>query len=164
MSKVTGTTSATHKVASFTHSEKANTERDVTATELAGPSAGMMTDWLTLPRLPLSLHGLLEDHFILGFLRSLYAELLSQLAGLYASVSQELWKIRGDIDKLTNKLVFLSTDGQGWPNHWNNQNFIGRTQVSLHLFISESGSSIGRISSPGYGPQNGHSDWWSQTL
>lgn len=50
---------------------------------------------------------MIEDDDGLYFLLSLYAKLLSQLVGVYTSVLQELWLIRGEIAKLSRKLVSL---------------------------------------------------------
>lgn len=50
----------------------------------------------------------MEENTGFNFTTSLYAELLSQLAGSYANVPQELRVIRGEISELTNKTASLS--------------------------------------------------------
>lgn len=108
MSKVTCTTLACQKVALSTRNEKYNVEREVTVNKVTGPAASIMTDRSTLPCLPYSFQIMMEDHDDLDFLPSLYAEMLSKLAGLYDSVPQKLQIIRGEIVKLTDELVALS--------------------------------------------------------
>lgn len=51
----------------------------------------------------------MEEHDGFDFLPFLYGELLSQLAGSYCNVAQELWMIRGEISKIWNKLVSHSS-------------------------------------------------------
>lgn len=51
------------------------------------PVTGVVMDRTTLSRLSSSLQRLMEEHYDLDFLHSLNAELLSQLAGPYASAA-----------------------------------------------------------------------------
>lgn len=74
---------------------KATAEREVTATMEIKPAAGILTDRSTTSTPFLFKKGLTEDHDGLDFLFFLYAELLCQISGLYASIPQELRGIRG---------------------------------------------------------------------
>lgn len=65
-------------------------------------------DRSTVPPLPSSLLGLMENHDSFDFLPSHYAELLSKLAKLYSNEHQELKIMREEINKLKIKLVSLS--------------------------------------------------------
>lgn len=67
-----------------------------------------MIDRSTVLPLPFSFQVLKEDHNGLGFLPSLYPELLLKCVEPYESVSQELRLIRGEIAKLTNKTVCIA--------------------------------------------------------
>lgn len=93
---------ATQAAASSAHNEG-----EVTTTHKTGQAAELLIDRSTLSRPPSYVNRSIKDHDGLNLL-FLYAELLSQLAGPYASVLQELWTIREEIAKLTNNLVTLS--------------------------------------------------------
>lgn len=80
--KVSGPTVAIHEVAFYKRNEKNNLELAVTSTKMTRPTAGMMTDKSTTPRVPSSLQDLTGDHNDLDVLPFLYAELLSQVAEL----------------------------------------------------------------------------------
>lgn len=105
ISKVPGTIMATQEVASSTSNENASVFREVTVDRVAGPAASLMTDRSLLARLLFSLQGLMDAHDGLEFFPCLHADLLSLLAGAYASVPRELQTVRRKIVKLTNILV-----------------------------------------------------------
>lgn len=94
MSKVAGTKLTTQAVAYFRRNKRANVERELAATRVTEPVAGIMTDGSTLPCLPSSFQVLTDDHVGLDFLSSQSTKHLSLLAEPYASVSWELRMIR----------------------------------------------------------------------
>lgn len=108
MSKVFGTTSASHTVVASKHNEKTDAERDVRAKKVTGLAAETMTDRSMLPPLPFFIQGLREGHDCLDLLLSPYEKLLFHFAGPYASEPQELRMMRREIAKLTNKLASFS--------------------------------------------------------
>lgn len=67
LSKVAGTTLAIQDVASSTRNEKASVELEVTVNKVNGSAADIMTARSTLPCLPSSSIGLMNDHDGLDF-------------------------------------------------------------------------------------------------
>lgn len=83
--------------------------REVTVNKMTGPTISVKTYSSTRHRLPSSSQRLMKDNGGLDILPSLYAELQSQIAGPYASVSQKLWMISGEN---TRKINYLDTFSQ----------------------------------------------------
>lgn len=134
MFKVAGSTLATQKVSSSSHDKNAYAEREVTATitKKTKPVAGVMPDRSMLARFSFSSQGLKVYHDASDFSSFLYAELLSQLVACYACVLQELWMIRGEIARKTNKFVSFSE----WIDT-NNRTF-DKIRMSLNLHNNRS--------------------------
>lgn len=109
----TGTTLATQAIASSTCNEQPHAERDVKAIEVIGWTVVLMMARSILPTLLPLLQVVFEEHTGLNFLHSMFAELLSQIAGLYASVPEKK-RITGEkIAKLDEQTrFFILTDGQ----------------------------------------------------
>lgn len=84
MSKIAKSIVATQRVASSSRNKNVDAEREGTVNKVTRSAPGTMSDKSML-HLPLSsLQRLIEEHVVLDFLPSLYAEMLCQLAEAYS--------------------------------------------------------------------------------